>query len=172
MVSNSIDDKELERLYAKYKKDIIIYENRSYIAPSQCLLERGYGGLSNNKSLNLPSDGLLNGSMAINEKIFKATDTKEIKESIAKQKINDEVEGKVAKAFLDDKEGHLYGGISQGRVNLDDQKIVVRTAIELKHPECKLMDRGLGYSLNVNGIKIYKNGSSVEIKGSSIYFEK
>lgn len=172
-ISNSTDANELKVLYAKYKKEIVIYENRSYIVPSQCLLERGYGGLSNNKSLNLPSDGLLSGNIVINEKIFKATDTKDIKESIAKQKISDEVEGKVAKAFLDDNSGHLFGGISQGKVNLDEQKIVVKSIKnDFQHPECKLLKNGLGYSINIDGAKIYKDSKLSDIKERTLFFEK
>lgn len=172
-ISNSVDANELKVLYSKYKKDIVIYENRSYIVPSQCLLERGYGGLSNNKSLNLPSDGLLSGNIAINENIFKATDTKDIKESIVKQKISDEVEGKIAKAFLDDKSGHLYGGISQGTVNLDEQKVIVKSIkSDFKHPECNILDSGIGYSLNVDGVEIYKGGNIVNSQKNIIYFER
>lgn len=170
-VSNLSDNESLKKLQEKYKKDIIISSGNAYVVPSECLLERHFGGLSQTKVRHI-SEELLSGNIATNQKIFEAKDAKEIEEEIQKQKMSDQIEGRVAKAFLDNTDGHLYGGLSQGRVSLEEQKIVVKEAASLKHPTCKLLNEGLGYEIfGVSEPKIYKNGQIYPIEDTKILFK-
>ena len=157
-VSNSTAEDNLNILIDKYKKDIIINDNRAYIVPEECLVSRYFGGLSENK-LNLPISSTYSAPIIVTQEVFEAKDVEAIEEQIQKQKTTDEVEGKVAKAFLEDKEGHLFGGLSQNPIDLTKQTKIVEIEKEMKketreqkdstsvHPTCKLLDDGTGYKL-------------------------
>jgi len=66
------------------------------------------------------------------------------------------METKEAKAFLRESDDHLYGGISQGKVDLEEQKIFIK---EIEHKSkidknmvnltCKLLNDGSGYTILV-----------------------
>ena len=169
-ISNSVDLQNLQKLNEKYKKDIVISDNRAYLVPSECLLDRYFGGLSQN-IVDLPNSELYYSSHAINEKIFDAKDEKEIEEEIAKQKINDTIEAKEAKEFLEESSGRLYGGLSNGAVNLEAQKKVVneepKESMTYKHPECRVLDDGSGYEIvGAKNIKFYSNQKIIDVKES------
>lgn len=170
-VSNSVDEKSLDALYSKYKKDIVISESRAYIVPSECLRVRHFGGLSQN-SIEIVGKELQNGYISMTQELFEAKDVSVVKEEIEKQKISDAIEAKEAKAFLQESDGHLYGGISQGTVDLQEQKIVVSKVeqksksqnIETRHPTCKLIDDGSGYTIfDAGSTKIYNGNAIIDI---------
>lgn len=175
-VSNSIQPESLKELQERYKKDIVISDSRAYIVPSECLLVRHFGGLSQNR-VDIVGEELQNGYLSVTQEVFEAKDIQTIKKEIQKQKISDTVEAKVAKAFLDDKDGHLFGGLSQGNVNLKAQKEVVREISKeivqesYKHPTCKLLDDGSGYMLyDTKDAKLYKNDKIKDIQNINILF--
>lgn len=175
-VSNSIEIDSLKELQEKYKKDIVISDNRAYIVPSECLLVRHFGGLSQNK-INVVGQEFQNGYISITQEVFEAKDIQTIKKEIEKQKISDVIEAKVAKAFLDDADGHLFGGLSQGNVDLRAQKEVVKErskeAVQenYKHPSCKLLNNGFGYMLfDTKEAKLYKNNEIKLLQTSTIPF--
>ncbi|MCK4875818.1 MAG: hypothetical protein KAS26_08225, partial [Sulfurimonas sp.] len=130
-VSNSTAEDNLNILIDKYKKNIIINNNRAYIVPEECLVSRYFGGLSENK-LNLPISSTYSAPIIVTQEVFEAKDVEAIEEQIQKQKTTDEVEGKVAKAFLEDKEGHLFGGLSQNPIDLTKQTKIVEIEKEMK----------------------------------------
>lgn len=175
-VSNNIDNKSLDELYSKYKKEIVISNNRAYLVPSECLLVRHFGGVSQN-SVEVVGKELQNGYLSMTQELFEANDINVVKQEIEKQKISDAIEAKEAKAFLQESDGHLYGGISQGRVDLEEQKIVIK---EIEHkskidenranPTCKLLNDGSGYTIfGVDDTKIY-NGSTLKSVKESVLF--
>ena len=167
-ISNSVDLQNLQKLKEKYKKDIVISDNRAYLVPSECLLERYFGGLSQNR-VELPNSELYYSSHAVNEKIFDAKDEKEIEEEIAKQKINDTIEAKEAKEFLEENSGRLYGGLSNGAIDFEAQKKVVKEDIKenitYKHPECRVLDDGSGYEIyGAKNIQLYNSQNIINTK--------
>lgn len=167
-ISNSVDLQSLEKLSQKYKKDVLISDSRAYLVPSECLLERYFGGLSQNK-VELPNSELYNSSYTVNEKIFDAKDAQDIAQEIKKQKISNTIEAKEAKEFLEESSGHLYGGLSQGAVNLEVQKNVVKDApkegIAYKHPECRVLENGSGYEIQgAKNLKLYSNQKIIELQ--------
>jgi len=173
-ISNSVDLQNLQKLKEKYKKDIFISDNRAYLVPSECLLERYFGGLSQN-TVELPNSELYYSSHAVNEKIFDAKDEKEIEEEIAKQKISDTIEAKEAKEFLEENSGHLYGGLSEGAIDLKAQKKVVKEKPKeealYKNPECRVLDDGSGYEIyGAKSIQLYNSQKIIDIKESILFY--
>lgn len=184
-VSSSTDEKSLGELNERYKKDIVISGNRAYIVPSDCLLVRHFGGLSQNR-VEVVGKELQNGYLSTTQEVFEAKDVQTIKKEILKQKISDTIEAKVAKAFLDDADGHLFGGLSQGSVDLGAQKEIVKQSVQEqreeskkeipkegeKNPACKLLDDGSGYILfDAKDAKIYKNNQVFSLKDVQVLFE-
>lgn len=184
-VSNSTDEKSLGELNERYKKDIVISDNRAYIVPSDCLLVRHFGGLSQNR-VEVVGKELQNGYLSTTQEVFEAKDVQTIKKEILKQKISDNIEAKVAKAFLDDADGHLFGGLSQGSVDLGAQKEIVKQSAQQqkleskqdsvkegeKNPTCKLLDDGSGYIFfDAKDAKIYKNNQVFSLKDVQVLFE-
>ena len=93
----------------------------------------------------------------ITQEVFEAKDESIIKEKIEVEKSIALVEGKVSKAFLDDKEGRGYGGASQVPLDFSFQKIAAKQ-VHMKppskekpvltstrpspHPSCQLLNDG------------------------------
>ncbi|MDT8339063.1 MAG: hypothetical protein RQ763_07680 [Sulfurimonas sp.] len=167
-ISNSVDLQSLEELSQKYKKDVLISDSRAYLVPSECLFERYFGGLSQNK-VELPNSELYNSSYAVNEKIFDAKDAQEIAQEIKKQKISSTIEAKEAKEFLDESSGRLYGGLSQGVLNLEAQINIVndepKDSIAQRSLECRVLDDGSGYEIKgAKNLQLYSNQKIIELK--------
>ncbi|MFA5233512.1 MAG: hypothetical protein WC390_03855 [Sulfurimonas sp.] len=183
-VSNHTDEKSLTELSDKYKKEIIISNNRAYLVPSECLLVRHFGGLSQNR-VEMAGEELQNGYLATTQEVFEAKDAESIKEEIKKQKISDTIEAKVAKAFLDDADGHLFGGLSQGSVDLGAQKEILKKSLQEhkqqsnqkvpkedeKSPTCIVSNNGSGYILeDIKDAKLYKESKTQQIVNGFIPF--
>lgn len=169
-ISNETDSKTIEKLFLKYKKEIVVSGAKAYIVPSECLLVRHFGGLSQG-NLSIAGKELHNGYLSMTQEVFEAKDVAAIKKEIEKQKISDTIEAKGAKAFLEESDGHLFGGLSQGEVNLQEQKQLVATVSETDkraeqkgtHPSCKLLEDGSGYMLfGIKDARIYgKDGFKI-----------
>jgi hypothetical protein len=176
-VSNSVDSKSLEELYNKYKKEIVVSDSRAYLVPSECLLVRHFGGVSQS-SVEVVGKELQNGYLSMTQELFEAKDVGVVKQEIEKQKISDAIEAKEAQAFLQESDGHLYAGISQGLVNLEEQKSVVKIIEQNNNivdknranPTCKLLNGGIGYTiLGASDAKIYNGSALVEVKEAVLF---
>lgn len=169
-VSNNIDTQNLNALHVKYKKEIIVSKNAAYLVPSECLLVRHFGGISQN-SVEVVGKELQSGYLSMTQELFDAKDVNVVKQEIQKQKISDTLEAKEVKAFLQESDGHLYGGISQGLVDLEEQKVVIKELeqkSETKITEiltCKLLNDGSGYALfGSHDTKIYDGTKFRDVK--------
>ena len=78
---------------------------------------RYFGGLSENE-VNLVKSKKYATPVLQTEKIFEAKKPEDIEEEVIKHKVQDNKKGKLAKAFAEDTDGHLFGGLSQNPVNL------------------------------------------------------
>lgn len=79
---------------------------------------RFFGGLSQNE-VNLVKSKKYVTPEIKTEKIFEATKPEDIEKEVMKKNIQESKKGNYAKAFAEDKEGHLFGGISQNPLNLN-----------------------------------------------------
>ena len=160
-ISDNTEIDNLKILSDKYKQDLLINDNRVYLIPQECLLLRHFGGLSENK-VNLAISDANKLSLPITQEIFTAKDKLTIDVEIDKQKSMDLVTGKVTKEFLADKDGHLYGGVSEIPIDMSEQianaqneymreKVTKAQLIQQKekytHPSCELLRDGSGYKL-------------------------
>ncbi|MCF6309734.1 MAG: hypothetical protein L3J19_04545 [Sulfurimonas sp.] len=134
--------------------------------------------MSQNK-LNLPKSSLYSAPIIVIQEVFEAKDVEAIEEQIEKNKIIDKIEGKTAQAFLEDKNGHLFGGLSQTPIDLTRQTKVVKIKKDIKqqihpvytHPTCKLLDDGLGCKFyKTKNIKLYKKDGFQPIYNNTILF--
>lgn len=154
-ISNSTNDENLKILRDKYKTDIIINDGNAYIIPQECKLVRYFGGLSQNE-LKTPKSDKYTAPITMTQELFEAKNSHDIEEEVQKQKSIDEVEGKVAKEFLEDSNGHLFGGLSQTPLDLSKQTKIVDNKKQYTHLTCKLLDDGSGYRLyGIKDAKLY-----------------
>jgi hypothetical protein len=154
-ISNSTNEENLKTLRDKYKTDIIINDNNAYIIPQECKLVRYFGGLSQNE-IKTPKSDKHTAPVTMTQEVFEAKNSHDIEVEVQKQKSIDEVEGKVAKEFLEDTTGHLFGGISQTPLDLTKQTKIVNNKKQYTHLTCKLLDDGSGYKLyGIKDAKLY-----------------
>lgn len=184
-ISNHTDPKNLSHLQNTYKQTLLINDKKIYLIPSDCRLERYFGGASQ-VPVKLSKAPEQTQKISITQEVFEAKD-----ESIIKEKINVEksialVEGKISKAFLDDQEGRGYGGASQVPLDFTFQKIAA-TQVHMKpttkeksvkvktrpsqHPSCQLLNDGSGYQLRyIKDAYIYSDKSLHPISDTTILF--
>ena len=84
----------------------ILYKNNNY---------RYYGGLSEG-TLNLPDSVMKTQSTVITKEVFSANNKQEIEKAVLKQKLEQVDNALDAKDFIMDKTGHLFGGLSEGKL--------------------------------------------------------
>ena len=77
---------------------------------------RYFGGLSEVKA-NVPESIMLTPSTLMTEEIFSAKDTNEVEVAVMKQKQQQVENGIKAKDFAMENTGHLYGGLSNGKLD-------------------------------------------------------
>lgn len=148
-----------DALAKEYNRDIIIIDNRAFIAPSECISQRLYGGISQGDTwLN----DIKKEHVELDDKTFKALSKQSIDKQKITQNITNKIEQKVAKEFIDKANGHLFGGMSQGRVDLSTQKIMPLTSKEQsktpKKYSCKILDTFDGYKLSVDRFELLRDG--------------
>lgn len=192
-ISNTADANTLETLSAKYKQKLLVNENRVYIIPSDCRLDRYFGGASE-VEVKLAARPEQTEDIVITQKVFEAQSEEVIKEEIEVQKSIALVEGKVSKEFLMDKDGRGFGGASElpldysfqqvqvqqvyeKPVTVTQEPVVVQEKKEVKkvepytHPSCNLSADGSGYTLeNTKNARFYTNGSFEDIQTININF--
>ncbi len=160
-ISNDTNPRNLDSLEKKYKQRLLISDKRVYLIPSACKLERYFGGASQGE-LKLSKVPQQTQKIFITQEVFEAEDESAIREKIQVEKSIALIEGKVSKAFLEDKEGRGYGGASELPLDFSFQQKEVRKAYmkpvegekehvkkakSSHHPRCRLLDDGSAYEL-------------------------
>lgn len=77
---------------------------------------RYFGGLSNG-DLSLAKSAVYSAPLVVTEEVFVAKSSNEIDIIVEKQKDDDILKKKDAVEFISEKSGHLYGGLSEGKLN-------------------------------------------------------
>lgn len=86
-----------------------------YAVENQEINTRYFGGLSENKVI-LPKSAIYSAPLIVTEEVFVAKSANDIDKVIEEQKLNDIKDATSAKEFLEDRSGHLYGGLSQSKL--------------------------------------------------------
>ncbi len=165
-ISNNANAENLKKLEETYKQKLLINEGYVYLIPSDCRLNRYFGGASNG-NLQLIETPKQTKKIVLTQAVFEAKSEIEITEKIEVEKSIALVEGKVSKAFLDDKEGRGYGGASEIPLDFSFQRMKA-TSLNMRptkksapikkdekdskktfrHPSCELLKDGSGYQLS------------------------
>jgi hypothetical protein len=184
-ISNDTSQENLNTLQQTYKQTLLVNDKKVYLIPSDCRLERYFGGASQ-LPVQLSQDLEQTQKITVTQEVFEAKDESIIKEKIEVEKSIALVEGKVAKAFLDDKEGRGYGGASQVPLDFSFQKIaakkvhmkatighkpIVASTRPYQHPSCQLLDDGSGYQLqDIKDAYLYSDQDLHPISSTTILF--
>ena len=189
-ISNNANEEHLKKLEETYKQKLLINEGYVYLIPSDCRLNRYFGGASNG-NLQLSKTPEQTQKIVLTQAVFEAKNETEITEKIEVEKSIALVEGKVSKAFLDDKEGRGYGGASEVPLDFSFQRIkatslnmtptkksspIKKDEKESKkpyiHPSCELLDNGSGYKLfHLKQAQFYSKGQAKAITKKTILFK-
>jgi len=185
-ISNDAHEENLETLQQKYRQTLLVNDTKVYLIPSDCLLERYFGGASQG-DLILSEAPQQTQKVVITQEVFEAKDETVIKDKIEVEKSIALIEGKVSKAFLDDKEGRGFGGASEVPLDFTFQKVeakkvymkpaaphtpVIKETKTHQHPRCKLLEDGSGYELkHINKAKFYSNKGFDSIGNPTIMFK-
>jgi len=184
-ISNDASKTSLKGLQETYKQTLLINDKKVYLIPSDCRLERYFGGASQ-LSIKLNKTPEQAQEITVTQEVFEAQDESIIKDKIEIEKSIALVEGKVAKAFLDDKERRSYGGASQVPLDFSFQKIaakqvhmkpateqkrIIASARPYQHPRCQLLDDGSGYQLqHIKDAYLYSDQDLHPISSTTILF--
>lgn len=185
-ISNDASQTSLKGLKKTYKQTLLVNDKKVYLIPSDCRLERHFGGASQ-MPVKLSKEPEQTQEVRITQEVFEAKDERIIKEKIEVEKSIALVEGKVSKAFLDDKEGRGYGGASQVPLDFSFQKIAA-TQVHMKpkmqektvisdtkfyqYPSCQLLDDGSGYQLkHIKDAYLYSDQGLHPISNTVILFK-
>ena len=79
--------------------------------------KRYFGGLSEVKA-NLPKSAIYSAPVLITAEVFSAKDDKEFNKAIEEQTQEQKITKKIAKEFLENNNGHLFNGLSEGKLNI------------------------------------------------------
>lgn len=185
-ISNNTTDDNLKELHQKYKQTLLINDSKIYLIPSDCRLERYFGGASQG-NITLNKAPQQTQEIIITQEVFEAKDETVIKEKIEVEKSIALIEGKVSKAFLDDKEGRGFGGASEIPLDFTFQKAeakkvymkpqeeqtpVIEKPKASQHPTCKLLNDGSGYELkHTEAAQFYSDEGIRPILNSTILFK-
>lgn len=184
-ISNDANPKNLSHLQNTYKQTLLVNDKKVYLIPSDCRLERYFGGASQ-VPIKLSKVPEQTEKIILTQELFEAKDESIIKEKLEVKKSIALVEGKVAKAFLDDNDGRGYGGASQTPLDFTFQKTAA-TQVHMKnvakekaakttvrpsqHPSCQLLNDGSGYQLqHINDAYLYLDQDLHPISNTIILF--
>lgn len=170
---------ELDNLYQKYAQPLLLSGGKVYLLPSGCLVPRYFGGASEGELLlaKMPAHTR---AIAVSQEVFEAKDEREISKKIAREKSISLVEGKVAKAFLQDDEGRAFGGASERALDFSFQKKEAVAAVEpvekentsSQGPSCKLLEDGSGYVLEGHhDARFYSKEGLLPVNNSLVKFK-
>lgn len=185
-ISGDTTAENLEALSVKYAQILLINSDDVYLIPKECQLERYFGGASQGE-LNLVHTQVQTQAITLTQEVFEAKDTAVIEKKVEQEKAVLVVEGKVSKAFLDDKEGRGFGGASEVALDLSSQKNqvianslknmdnkddIVKTVKSKQHPTCQLLENGSGYKLySTTNPRIYFNKEFIPVVNDTIVFK-
>ena len=182
LISN--DTKEIEQLYAKYTQDLLVDNNRTYLIPKTCKLERYFGG-SSQGHIELVQEPVHTDEIIITQEVFEAKDSREIQKRIDLDKSISLIQGKEAKEFLADDEGRAFGGASEKAIDFSFQKTELKQAkntlssevfeedeVPSSPPLCELLEDGSGYRLiHTKDARFYNNRGFYQISSNEILFD-
>ena len=80
---------------------------------------RYFGGHSQGE-LILPKSTTHTAPLVTTEEVFSAKSASDIDKVVESNQLKDIASGKTAKEFLEDKTGHLYGGLSENKITLEN----------------------------------------------------
>ena len=104
-------------------KNIILFSILSICLYAETTKEdttRFFGGYSQNE-VKLIKSNTYTAPLVVTEGVFNAKSSEDIDKVVQKQQKADIASGITAKEFLEDKTGHLYGGLSENKINLKVQ---------------------------------------------------
>ncbi len=183
-ISDNIMEENLKLLSTQYAQEVLVDQNCVYLIPRSCQLQRYFGGASEGR-LKLVQMPQQTENIPITKEIFEAKETKDIEAKLQTEKSLDLLEGKIAKAFLDDEDGRGFGGSSEVPLDFSIQKSEakqINNSIADKEdpsksddengvPSCQLLKDGSGYRLeNLHGPKLYSPNGWVPILNHTILF--
>ncbi len=177
-LSSDITAKNLEILSAKYQQPLIVSDIGAYLIPRECQSERYFGGASEGV-LNLIKGSMHTETILNTQEVFEAKEEKQIVKKIELEKTFAIAEGKISKAFLEDKEGRGFGGASEAALVIDNfiepkvQETLVKTQTkQMQRPSCQVLQDGSGYQINFmsNG-RWYSNGKFTSIVNNTVLFQ-
>jgi len=180
-VSNDSAPQNLQLLSEKYKQPLLINGSDIYLIPKACRLERYFGGASEGEVNRTPIP-MQTESIALTQEVFDAKDERTILKKIEVEKSIALIEGKVPKAFLEDKDGRGFGGASEMLLDFAMQKNneVIHATSEVPsieengrlRPSCQMLKNGSGYILqNTTGAQFYSNKGVTPIIDDTILFK-
>ncbi len=185
-ISNNTSDENLKELYQKYSQSLVLNDSKVYLVPSECRLERHFGGTSEG-TLKLSKVPQQTQDIVTTQEVFEAKDETVITKKVELEKSIALIEGKVSKAFLDDKEGRGFGGASEVTLDFTFQKeeakkvymkpqqepaLIVKQNRPAQHPSCRLLNTGAGYVLeHIKDAQLYSDSGIHPIINSTIHFK-
>ncbi len=185
-ISNNTDETNLKELHEKYKQPLLLNRSKVYLIPSECRLQRYFGGSSQGEVI-LGKKPQQVQKLVITQEVFEAKDESVLQKKIEVEKSIALIEGKVSKAFLDDKEGRGFGGASELPLDFTFQKVeakklymkpiqeqtpVAEETEASQHPVCRLLDDGSGYELkHIEAAQFYSHTGISSILNSIIIFK-
>ncbi len=154
----------------KYNQDIIIIDNSAYLVPSECLSTHLYGGISQG---NIWLNEIKKEHITLDSKTFTNLNQVSIDAQKQRQNLIAKVEQKSPKEFVDDSGGHLYGGISQHKIDLSTQKVLIAPKVvkqSRKTYNCKVLQNYNGYTIDTKIFKLYRDGTLQEREDGFVEF--
>lgn len=167
----------LAMLSAKYQQPLLVGENNVYLIPSECQVERYFGGASEGV-LNLVEGPVRTEALLTTQAVFDAKEAKEIVKKIELENRVAIAQGKIAKAFLEDNEGRSFGGASEVPLVWPNEispsvmhKGTAGETIQSQVPSCQLLHDGSGYTIDaVSNAQFYFNGTFTPIANDTVLF--
>lgn len=86
--------------------------------------------------------------------------------------LSDMIEGRIPKAFLDNTDGHFFGGATQIPIDLSFQTKILSQANDRKIPTCRILEDGSGYLIQgASSVKIFIKDELLDLKESTFIFQ-
>lgn len=177
-LSSDVSQKNIELIAQKYQQPLLLVDNGIFLIPSECQSERYFGGASEGV-LNIVKGPIRAEAVLTTQEVFEAKDEKQIIKKIELDKTFAIAEGKIAKDFLEDKEGRGYGGASEAPLDTHNEiKVPVIKEVEktqpkakMQHPTCQMLSNGSGYKVgSLENGRLYENGAFSSIENNTVLF--
>lgn len=177
-VSNDFAPQNLEMLSEKYQQPLFIDDKGVYLIPGECKAERYFGGVSEGV-LNLVKRPIQAEIILNTQEVFEAKNEQAIVKKIEIEKTLAIAEGKVSKAFLEDKEGRGFGGASEipliihNVIESKGEEILLKTQTkQIQPPSCQVLQDGSGYQIDsMSNGRLYSNGKFISTVNNTVLFQ-